>query len=370
MNSSFDKKTILHIIETGGPGGAENVLINLSSGLDKERFNSIALLCKKGWLYDELVKHGIETYVFEEDSLWGLAFLARFIALVVKKKVAIIHAHEFLMSLYATVVGVLTARQIITTMHGKYYYWEKRRRRIAMRLISRFSQMVSVSEELRHFIAGKTGIPVKRIQTVYNGIDLQKYCKSVEIAPKKLQLGIKEGIKVICSVGNLYPVKGHTYLLKAIPKIVHEYPDVVFLFAGRGGEEKKLLLEAEHLGITDYVKFLGFRSDIADLLSISDIFVLPSLAESLPLSVLEAMAMGIPPIVTDVGGNREIIEDQKTGFIVPPANPEALSEKIILLLKDEELANRIREQARVAIIKKFSLEGMTAQYESLYLSLL
>lgn len=367
MNSSFDKKTILYLIETGGPGGAENVLINLSSGLDKERFNSIVLLCKKGWLYDELVKRGVETYVFKEDSLWGFAFLAKFVALVVKKKVDIIHAHEFLMSLYATVVGILTARRVITTIHGKYYYWEKRRRRIAMRLISRFSQMVSVSEELRHFLEKKTGISAKRIQTVYNGIDLQKYCKSVEIAPKKLQLGIKEGIKVIFSVGNLYPVKGHTYLLKAIPKIVHEYPNVVFLFAGRGGEEKKLLLEAEYLGITGNVKFLGFRSDIADLLSISDIFVLPSLAESLPLSVLEAMAMGIPPIVTDVGGNREIIEDQKTGFIVPPANPVAFAEKIVLLLKDKSKAKIIGIRACESIKINFSLEGMIAQYESLYI---
>jgi glycosyltransferase involved in cell wall biosynthesis len=101
-----------------------------------------------------------------------------------------------------------------------------------------------------------------------------------------------------------------------------------------------------------------------------DVFVLPSLSECLPLSVLEAMAMSIPPVVTNVGGNSEIIENQQTGYIVSPADPDALAEKIVLLLKDKNTAKIIGLRACESITKKFSLEEMIAKYESIYLSLL
>ena len=358
--------TILHLIETGGPGGAENVLINLAANLDDKRFKSIVLLCKEGWLYDELVRRGIETYIFEESGFFDFAFLTRFVFLVRNKKISVIHAHEFLMSMYASVAGLLTSKPVVTTMHGKYYYWEKARRRLIMRFISRFSHMVSVSKELRSFISEKVGISPERIQTIYNGIDLKKYTCHKPNGEIRLQLRLNGKCKVITTVGNLYPVKGHIYLLKAIPEVIRRYPDVVFLFAGRGDEENNLKQAASELGVSDNIRFLGFRSDIPELLSLTDIFVLPSLAESLPLSVLEALAMGIPSIVTNVGGNSEIIENNTTGFIVPPADSKSIAEKILILLQDEKQVASFRKKARDIIGKTFSLETMVNQYDSLY----
>lgn len=360
---------VLHLIGTSGPGGAENVLINLASGLKKRGHQSVAVLRKRGWLYDELVKNEIETVVLHEEGTFDFTFLFKLLALIKKKKISHIHAHEFLMSLYGTAGGLLAARPVITTFHGKNYYWEKARRRIIMRWVSRFSSMVAVSNDLRAFLGEKVGIRVQRVQTIYNGVDVNKYKKVTSSADEKHNLRLRENDTVVGTVGNLYVVKGQTYLLKAIPIVLRRRPNTVFLFAGRGDQEGALKSEAKSLGIEDNVRFLGFRSDVPRLLGAMDIFILPSLSECLPLSVLEAMIMGVPSIVTDVGGNREIIDDAQTGYIVPPANPEALSEKILLLLNDRERAKRMGEKAREAIAAHFSLPAMIDKYETLYRSL-
>jgi glycosyltransferase involved in cell wall biosynthesis len=228
---------------------------------------------------------------------------------------------------------------------------------------------VCVSEDLRGFVSEKIGIPKNRIVTIYNGIDTELFAKSEKAVLMKEKFGIKNGQKVVGTVANLNPMKGHTYLLKAIPSIIQDYPSVVFLFVGKGDQEEKLRKEALDLGIFEYVKFLGFRSDIPELLNLMDVFVLPSLSECLPLSVLEAMALSVPTVVTDVGGIREIIKDQETGYIVPPADPAALADKISLLLGDRTNARSIGLGGREAVDEKFSIETMLAQYQSLYNSL-
>jgi glycosyltransferase involved in cell wall biosynthesis len=368
-NKKNHEMNVLHLIGTSGPGGAENVLINLAGGLKKRGHQSVAVLRKRGWLYDELMKNDIETIIIHEEGMFDFTFLIKLLALIKKKKISHIHAHEFLMSLYGAVVGLLAAKPVITTFHGKNYYWEKARRRIIMRWVSRLSSMVAVSDDLRAFLSDKVGIRKQRVQTIYNGVDVNKYNEVAPGTDEKRLLHVQETDTIVGTVGNLYVVKGQTYLLKAIPAVLRSRPNTVFLFAGRGDQEGALRSEAKSLGIEDNVRFLGFRSDVPRLLGIMDIFILPSLSECLPLSVLEAMVMGVPSIVTDVGGNREIIDDTQTGYIVPPANPEALAEKILFLLNDTERAKKMGEKAREAITTHFSLPAMIDKYETLYRSL-
>jgi glycosyltransferase involved in cell wall biosynthesis len=341
-------------------------LISLATGLDTKKFQSFVCLRKKGWLKDELERRGVKTFIIDEKGSFDVRFLLRVLFLVVREKISLIHAHEFGMSVYGTIVGNLARCPVVTTVHGRNYYWEKRRRRLAMRVVSRLSQMVTVSMEQRNFLQKMTGIRPERLKTIYNGIDTREYTRQYNTAPKELELGINGETKLVGTVGNLYPVKGQTHLLKAIPSILEDYPDVIFVLIGRGQQEQVLRREVMDLGIAEHVCFLGFRSDVPDLLDLMDVFTLPSLEECLPLSVLEAMAKSVPPVVTDVGGNREIIKNGKTGFIVPPANPQALSEKITLLLKNKDLAESIGARASSEMRKKFSREVMLSNYEALY----
>jgi glycosyltransferase involved in cell wall biosynthesis len=357
---------ILHLIETSGPGGAENVLINLSAGLDSIRFRSIVCLRKDGWLKDELERRHICTYVKKEKGFIDIGFIIKLLRLIIRERISLIHSHEFLMGFYGALLGKLAKIPVITTFHGKDYYWEKARRRLAMRFIANNCQLVTVSNEMRQFLSEKVGISVDLLKTINNGIDLKIYSERDNPAVIKKTIGIDKDTKVVGTVGSLYPVKGQTYLLRAVPLILNENPDVMFLFIGRGEQEKELRQEALNLNVSSRVRFLGFRSDVPALLDVVDVFVLPSLSECLPLSVLEAMAKKIPAVVTDVGGNREIIDDRVTGFIVPPANVDALADRISILLNNERMAEAIGRRASETVRQKFSLETMLLKYESMY----
>ena len=138
------------------------------------------------------------------------------------------------------------------------------------------------------------------------------------------------------------------------------------LVAGEGEELAVLQEEALNLGIQENVKFLGFREDVPSLLRAMDVFLLPSLSEGLPLSVLEALALQKPVVASDVGGIPEVVEDGITGYLVPPKNPQALADKILLLLRNPQLAAEFGKEGRKSVEQAFSLEHMIQEYQSLY----
>jgi glycosyltransferase involved in cell wall biosynthesis len=255
----------------------------------------------------------------------------------------------------------------ITTVHGKNYYWEKWWRLLAYRSVSKLSTMVAVSEDLKKFLTQKVGIKNDRIIVIHNGIDLDLYQPGSEKRGRaRKELCIHATQPVIGTVGNLYPVKGHTYLLKALPIVKIMFPDIRLLIAGHGRLLGKLLNEARTLGIQDHVLFLGFREDTASLLQAIDLFVLPSISEGLPLSVLEAMASGKSVIATNIGGLGEVVIDGQTGFLVAPENSEALAKRMMLLLGHKSLSDQFGRAGRTRVEKEFSLASMVNKYQDLY----
>jgi len=363
-----DKSNILQLIETTDIGGAENVMLNLASSLNDTRFNPIVCLRGKGQLYEEALFRGLEAHILKEKGLFDLRFIKNLLDLVKTNKVVIIHAHEFLMSMYSAIVGWLSGIPVVATLHGKFYYTDKWRRRWAMRLVANQGRLVCVSDDLRKFVADKLCLQPQMLRTIYNGIDLHVNTRR-DGSKIRAELGIPSHHKIIGTVANLHRIKGHIFMLQAVTIIIKRCSDITVVFAGAGDEEQELRTYALNLGIDKYVRFLGFRKDIPDLLSALDIFVLPSLSECFPLSLLEAMACSVPVIATNVGGVKEIIEDGKTGYIVPPGDPDALAAKSLLVLEDKRLSELISCNARERITGEFSLEAMLKQYLSLYDSL-
>jgi len=155
-------------------------------------------------------------------------------------------------------------------------------------------------------------------------------------------------------------------LLKAAKKIIKEFPNTKFLIIGRGELEKELKKETHYLGIASHIKFLGFRNDVKELLKIMDVFVLCSLSEGLPLSLIEAMASRVPVVATNVGGIPEGIEDDVKGFLVPPTDSDTLAKKIIHLLKDKTLSNNFVLYGYHKIKQQFSLQSMLDKYAEIY----
>ncbi len=360
-------KTIMHLIETSGPGGAEKMLISLVDHLEKGSYRSIVCLLKDGWLREQFQRRGVETFILPLNWSFDIGWLGRFVAFLRKHKVDLMHAHEFAMNTYGSFASALSGIPIVTTVHGKSYYWKYFRRRMAYRFVSRQSKMVAVSEDIARGLCQAVGIRPNRIRIIYNGIETDLFHPNQKTREQiRRELQVTDEQSVIGTIGNLYPVKGHTYLVRAAAAVTQVFPESVFIIAGRGQLLEGLQTEARELGVEKHIRFLGFREDVPALLQAMDIFVLPSLSEGLPLSALEAMASGKPVVATRVGGVPEVVADSETGFLVAPEDADGLAEKLVCLLKAPFLAQQLGAAGRERVKERFSLDRMEKEYEELY----
>ena len=365
---------ILYLIESDDPGGAENVMLSLIEYF-KEKYPIYVGCFKKGWIYNELKKRKLNPQPIPTNKgSYDIKLLYHLIKLIKKEKINLIHSHLFDTNFYSSLAAKIAGIPHISTEHGDIHHTSKKldkKTLIKAKTISHFSdKIVFVSKFTRDKFLKLSKVPKQKIAIIYNGIDLKEYEQPTDIQRKKAEIGIKNSEFVIGNVANLYPVKGQIYLLKAAKKIIKEFPNTKFLIIGRGELENELKKEAQKLGIASHIKFLGFRNDVKELLKIMDVFVLCSLSEGLPLSLIEAMASRVPVVCTNVGGIPEVINDRINGFLVPPTDPNALATKIINLLKDRTLANKLAYSSYEKIKQQFSLQFMLDKYAEIYSDLM
>lgn len=366
MSHSNAIKTILFLSTSSGPGGAERVISNLATSLDPARYRTVLCLFRPGWLQERSQSRGVPTYIIPTHGMTDWCWALRFKRLLEQEKVDLIHAHEFDANTQGALVAALAGIPIVATVHGKNYFWEKLRRRLAYRWVSRTAIMVAVSENLKQFIIEKVGASPDRVRVLYNGVDLLSHCDASDVEECRKELGVPQDHQVVGVVGNLYPVKGHQYLIDGIPDVLAQCPNTSFVFAGRGQLEIELKEQVSRLGLDKRVHFLGLRQDIPRILALLDVFVLPSLSEGLSMAILEAMMAGKPVIATRVGGNPEIVVDGETGLLVPPKDSPALAASLITLLTNRPQSTQFAENGKRRAEGQFSLQTMVSAYQSLY----
>lgn len=366
MSEGNKVKTILFLSTSSGPGGAEQVISNLAASLDPAKYRGVLCVFRPGWLQERSQARGVPTYVIPTQGMTDWRWAFRFRDLLKDEHVDLIHAHEFDANVQGAAVAVHLGIPLVATVHGKHYFWEKLRRRLAYRWVSRRATMVAVSEDLKRFIVEKVGVSSDRITVLYNGVDVPPIPVLADIEACRREMNLQGTDRVVGVVGNLYPVKGHQYLIDAIPEVLKKYPDTSFVFAGRGQLETALKQQVNRLGLGTRVHFLGLRQDIPRILALLDVFVLPSLSEGLSMAILEAMMAGKPVIVTRVGGNPEIVLEGETGFLVPPKDSPALAASLIALLKNRHLASEFGENGKRRAERQFSLQTMVSSYQALY----
>jgi glycosyltransferase involved in cell wall biosynthesis len=217
----------------------------------------------------------------------------------------------------------------------------------------RNDHVFAVSEDVRRTIRYPRWLPAMRmppVETLHHGIDLRSVAGWVDRLGARTEFGIPPDTPVVGTVANFRTIKGHRYLVRAASTVLESVPDARFVLVGSGPLEEAVKAQAAAAGLGDRMVFAGFRADAPRLMSMFDVFVLPSTHEGLPISLVEAMALGVAPIVTKVGGNVEVIEHGRQGLLVPPMAPEALARAIVSVLRDAPLRRRLgfgaRERAR------------------------
>lgn len=363
------KRTILHTIETGGPGGAESVLLALASGIDNEQFRSIVLLPYMGWLGGKLQERGVPVFVARSRGWYDLRLLKALVRLVREEKVDLIHSHLPDQNFYACLVGSLTGTKTIVTYHGSPDAGGSGSFRSAIKLrVVRSSAdgVVAVSDYLKKSLMD-LGFEANQIERIYNGVDLRRFSDSPS-GRLRAEFNYHNGIKLIGMVANLRESKGYEFFIRAARKVADSMPNARFFSIGAVdsaiGREMRDLVES--VSLQDRFFFLGFRTDVPEILNDLDIFVLSSVSEGFSLATVEAMAAEKPVIVTRSGGPLEIVDDGRTGCLIPPADSDALAGKICELLASPERAAALARMARTEVMRMFSLERMIGDYERLY----
>lgn len=231
-------------------------------------------------------------------------------------------------------------------------------------------RIVAVSEDTRDSLILQ-GVAEHKVRVIYNGVQMVEETTSDLSARARGSLGITGEGPVIGTVARLCPVKGQRDFVIAAKRVRREFPNARFAVVGSdlefGGGYRHLLENlACELGVDDCVQFMGFRRDAASLMYAFDLFVLPSWIEGLPVTILEAMAVGKPVVATPVGGVPELVVEGETGLLVPPCEPEQLSQAIIYLLRNPEVARGMGTNGRQRVIRHFSQKQMLDQVMGLY----
>ena len=361
--------TILHTIETGGPGGAETVVFNLATRLDPKAFRSIALLPKGPWLNPKLRENGVPIYEVDWRAWYDLRGPLEMARIIRHEKVDLIHSHLPGQNFYSCLAGVLTGRKTLVTYHGPVELSDATSMKGAFRLwfVRNTAAEVIVVCNLMGEKLKEIGFSSSNMVRIYNGIDTARFEGRNDQHLRKA-LGFDNGTKLVGIIANVRHSKGYDNFARAARKVLDQWPDVRFLAVGDVDPvvAEPVFKLVKELALEDKLVFLGFREDIAEILGELDVFVLASSSEGFPLATLEAMAAGKAMVVTRCGGPQEVVDHGETGFLVPPADPDALATKICDLLSNESQARAFGANARAKVNREFTLDTMIDHYERLY----
>jgi glycosyltransferase involved in cell wall biosynthesis len=341
-------------------------VINLMKNLSADRYVS-SLYCLKegGRLTGELEDAGFAVHELQKKD--GVDYAA-FIKIAKRFKhegVDIVHCHNIGALLYGSIGGKLARTAgTLYTAHGTYSA-----RRLANLRFGRFlsvDRIVAVSDDSRRAILNHGRYRPEDVETFPNGIDTKSFDLDVDVEEIKRELGIRENVTVLGIVARLSWEKEHKTLFDAVAQLKSNGTNVALVVIGDGPLKEDLHDYVSDAEISDAVFFLGERYDVPQLLQVLDVFVLSSRIEGMSLTLLEAMAAGLPIVATDVGGNSEVVAAGETGILIEPGNPAALAKAVEKFVSDSELARTMGERGRTRVNEIFSLEAMVKRYETVY----
>lgn len=363
-------RTVLHVINTGGPGGAETVCLNLARHADRARWQPVVVVPDEGWITRALRDAGIETHVLGHAAHSDMpGYLLGLSRLISSRRVDLVHSHLFGPTYVSGLLGILRRRPVVGTIHGEGDVSpHERLRRAKFALVNRgVCRLVFVSEALRRRFLEYGLLRPELTAVVSNGVDVAAFASS-EDRSFRHELGVSESDFLVGAVGNLRPAKGYDVLLEAAELLGERAPGIRFVIVGQGGDalEADLLTQRRRLKLDDRVIFAGFQSDVRRVMSSLDAFVLSSRSEGFSISTVEAMAAGLPVVATRCGGPQDIIEHELTGLLVQNESAEAIAGAIERLQADPSLRERFAVAARLAAADRFGVQTQARAYESIY----
>lgn len=353
-------QNILFFTRTMKLGGTENVILQLCE-IFKPLVNKIVVCSCGGVNVEKLQKMGIKHYEIPDitvKSLKTMVTIARQLYQIVKSEnITIIHSHHRMAAFYTE---LLFGKNIIKIANAHNTFMDKWK---FTRFAYRNTHVIAVGEKVRENLVDFYKLPKKRVDVIHNAI--KPFDGKIEVV-KELQMARKAGNTLVGNIGRLSEQKGMTYFIQAAAKVLDICPKTKFYIIGTGELENELKAEAKKLLPVDAVVFLGYHSDIQNVMAQLDCVVLSSLWEGFPLTPIEAFSVGKSIIATTVDGTPEIVEDGKNGILVKPRDVDGLTEAMIKMIKDKEKRERLGKAGFERYEEEFSFEKMKESYLKYY----
>jgi len=344
------------------------------AGLDTERFRTICIyLMKNSSEPNYFEQKGYSVYYKSKKRFLRVlnpGIICKLVKVLKDEKVDIIHCHRHQSSTYGTIAGLIARTpSVVTHVHGLNRS-KNARRKLVNRLTLRLAdKILTVSEGVRQdVLKANPAVKAEKVISIGNSIDYERYANvSTTKQQAKENIGLKADSFVFGSVGRLAPTKGYSYLISAFESVKKEIPAACLVFIGDGRLRNELEKQASETAAVDSIHFLGYRDNVPELLKAMDVFVLSSIAEGLPRSLLEAMAAGVPCVGTEVGGIPEILADGEFGYLVPPKDDKALAEAMLGLAEKTYLQREaLIQKARQRVMDKYSHAVVRERLENIY----
>jgi glycosyltransferase involved in cell wall biosynthesis len=361
---------VLLLIKGLGRGGAEQLLVNAAPYLDRARFEyEIAyLLPHKNALVSHLESYGLSVTCL--DGGRGLGWIRRLGRLVRERDIDVIHTH----SPYPAVGARVRSAYSCAVVHTEHNVWERYGQATRWGNLITFGcnqRVFTVSNRVKESVRYPRYLNWLRmppVETLYYGPDPQTCGNGILSDGVRREFGIPEDAPIVGTVANFKDHKRHDQLLAAAAVVLEKLPETRFMLVGQGPLEDRVRALAAEMGLSKSVVFTGFRDDAPRLMAAFDAFALSSAHEGLSIALLEAMALGKPPVVTRVGGLPEVISDGRDGFLVPSGDPVALAGALVHVLEDDALRARVGAAAarRAA---DFDIRKAVARTEQVYLEI-
>jgi len=366
-----DNPKIMHVVLSLDAGGGAERLV-----FDMVRHHAFAAtppvvccLLSLGALGEQLQQEGVRVFCALKPERFKASLVHWLASLIKEEGVEVVHAHQYTPMFYAVPAAWLAGRKrVVYTEHGRLYPDIRRWKR---RLVNPFlslgiDHIISISEGTKRAMVDVDNFASTKIKVVHNGMYLSPAASCFDPAAKRRALGLDQHSRIIGTAARLEEIKNLPMLLRGFRHLLDQRDDTYLLIAGRGSQEAMLKGYAREIGVEERVLFLGLRNDLEEIYPLFEVFLLTSFSEGISITLLEAMSHGIPAVVTDVGGNPEVVLEGETGFLVELGDDISLSKRVAMLLDDKALAQRCGKQGRARADKEFGFDLMIERYLSYY----
>jgi glycosyltransferase involved in cell wall biosynthesis len=350
-------------------GGTEQVIKNLIDGSDKDTWD-MSIFCLEqpiGPFGEMLLEQGIQIASVQRQEGFDVSVITKLRKHITQHNIDILHCHQYTPWVYGTLAAIGTRTKVIFTEHGRFYpdrsSWKRKYINPLMTMFT--DDITAISEATKKALVDYEYIPANKIKVIYNGI-IPVNADSSKTSKLKEELGINPSKKVIGTIARLDPIKNHQMMFRAFQQVLNQYSDIALILVGDGEERQSLEELVDNLGIRNHVIFTGYISRPQHYLDCMDIFLLPSFSEGTSMTLLEAMSLSKPCVVTNAGGNPEIIKHKVNGLVTGNDNTKEFAEGILKLILEGGTYRTMQTNAKQRFDKLFSASLMAEQYSTIY----